>query len=221
MIFITGASGGLGAALANVYNVDGKSLFLTGRNQQRLLRLAGSMSGKVQIKHAELCDPVEVSTLLDSLEHVPETVIHCAGSGYFGPIEEQEPEAINRLIQNNLTSTTFLLRELVKRFRNHHVNVVIVLSTAAQTAKAGESTYCAVKWAIKGLVESIRLELQENPMKLIAVYPGGMATDFWKTSGKDVNSSKFMTAEEVAIMLKHALVGTDHGFVSDITINRN
>ncbi len=58
-------------------------------------------------------------------------------------------------------------------------------------------------------------------MKLIAVYPGGMATDFWKTSGKDLDTSTFMTAEEAASMLKQALVGTEYGFVSDITINRN
>ena len=94
------------------------------------------------------------------------------------------------------------------------------MSTAAQVAKAGESTYCAVKWAIRGLVESLRLELKGSPMKLIAVYPGGMATDFWKTSGKELDTSGFMTAQEVAIMLKQALVNADHGYVSDITINR-
>jgi hypothetical protein len=57
-------------------------------------------------------------------------------------------------------------------------------------------------------------------MKLIAVYPGGMATDFWQTSGKDINTSSFMTATEAATMLKQALIATEHGYVSDITINR-
>ncbi len=96
---------------------------------------------------------------------MPDTVIHCAGSGYFGPIEEQDPQAINDLIQNNVSSTIYLLRELVARYRNHKVNVVIVMSTVAQVAKAGESTYCAAKWAVKGLVESVRLEPKGSPMK--------------------------------------------------------
>jgi short-subunit dehydrogenase len=95
--------------------------------------------------------------LLDSLEKIPDTVIHCAGSGYFGPIEEQVPDAINSLIENNLTATIFLLRELVKRYRNHKVNVVIVMSTAAQAAKAGESTYCAAKWAVRGWLSPFAL----------------------------------------------------------------
>jgi short-subunit dehydrogenase len=221
MILITGASSGLGAALANFYNADGIPLLITGRSKLRLAQVAEKMQGKVQVKPAELCDPISVSSLLDSLDQVPETVIHCAGSGYFGPLEEQVPDAINSLIENNLTTTIFLLRELVKRYRNYKVNVVIVMSTAAQAAKAGESTYCATKWAVRGLVESVRLELKGYPMKLIAVYPGGMATDFWKTSGIDLDTSTFMTAEEAASMVKHALTTTEHGYISDITINRN
>jgi short-subunit dehydrogenase len=180
MILITGASSGLGAALANFYNADGIPLLITGRSKLLLVKVAGKMKGNVQAKPAKLCDPVSVTALLDSLEQVPETVIHCACSGSFGPLEEQEPDAINRLIENNLTTTIFLLRELVKRYRNHKVNVVIVMSTVAQTSKAGESTYSAAEWAVRGLVESVRLELNGFQMKLIAVYPEGMATDFGK-----------------------------------------
>ncbi|MCW8329226.1 SDR family NAD(P)-dependent oxidoreductase [Photobacterium sp. SDRW27] len=221
MILITGASSGLGAALAYLYDADGKPLLLSGRSKQRLDSVAENLSGNVQVQPADLCKANDVSGLLDALDQVPDTVIHCAGSGYFGPIEEQDPEAISQLINNNVTSTIFLLRELVQRYRDHKINVVVVMSTAAQVAKAGESTYCAAKWAVRGLVESVRLELKGSPMKLIAVYPGGMATEFWKTSGKDLDTSTFMTADEAAVMLKQALMATEHGFVSDITINRN
>lgn len=220
MILITGASSGLGAALARLYGNDSESLLITGRNEQRLALVAKSIIGEVQAQPADLCDPQAISSLLDGLKKVPDTVIHCAGSGYFGPIEEQGVEGINRLIRNNVTSTIFLLRELVRRYRDHKVNVVVVMSTAAQVAKAGESTYCASKWAVRGLVESIRLELKDSPMKLIAVYPGGMATDFWPTSGKDMDTAEFMSAKEAATMLKQALVSSRHGFISDITINR-
>ncbi|MFC1503678.1 SDR family NAD(P)-dependent oxidoreductase [Pseudomonadota bacterium] len=221
MIVITGASSGLGAALANLYGNDGQSLLLTGRSEQRLSQVAKTISGDVQTKPVDLCDPQAISALLDSLEQAPDTVIHCAGSGYFGPIEDQQPELIGELIHNNVTSAILFLRELVKRYRHEKVNVVVVMSTAAQVAKAGESTYCAAKWAVRGLIESVRLELKGSPMKLIAVYPGGMATDFWQTSGKALDTSGFMTAEEAATMLKQALVSAEHGYVSDITINRS
>lgn len=220
MILITGASSGLGAALASLYSDDNEKLILTGRNQQRLEQISTPLNPQVTTHASDLCDPQSVAELFDTIEEAPDTVIHCAGSGYFGKIEDQDPAAIKQLLDNNITSTILFLRELIQRYRDHKVNVVVVMSTAAQAGKAGESTYCAAKWAVRGLIESLRLELKGCPMKIIAVYPGGMATSFWETSGKDLNTSSFMTATEAASMLKQALVGTEHGYISDITINR-
>ncbi|WP_299794935.1 SDR family NAD(P)-dependent oxidoreductase [uncultured Shewanella sp.] len=220
MIVITGASSGLGASLAKLYSDEGADLLITGRNEQRLLEVAAPLSDNVQIKTANLSLAEDVTALLDACPQTPGTIIHCAGSGYFGALEEQEPSAINLLIENNVTSAVMLLREAVKRYKNQPVTVVVVMSTAALVAKAGESTYCATKWAVRGLVESVRLELKAYPMKLVAVYPGGMATGFWPTSGKSLDTSGFMSADEAAMMLKQALVGCEHGYVSDITIAR-
>ena len=220
MILITGASSGLGAALAHAYDNDDIHVKISGRSESKLARVTEALSGKVTSQSADLCDPDSVGQLFDALAETPSHIIHCAGSGYFGPLEQQEPEAIKNLIDNNLTSALLLLREAVRRYQDKPVTLVVVMSTAAQVAKAGESSYCAVKWAVKGLVESLRLELKGQPMKIVAVYPGGMATEFWQTSGKNLDTSSFMTATEAATMLKQALVNTKHGFVSDITINR-
>jgi short-subunit dehydrogenase len=225
MIVITGASSGLGAALTHLYAAEKHSLLITGRSEQKLANVMADLAplaqANVTAHAADLCVAQDVSDLFSRLSTPPSRVIHCAGSGYFGPIEQQSPHAINQLINNNLTSSILLLRELVSRYRHHKVTVVVVMSTAAQAGKANESTYCAVKWAVKGLLESLRLELKDSPMKLVAVYPGGMATDFWQTSGKDINTSSFMTAAEAATMLKQALIATEHGYVSDITLNRS
>ena len=225
MIVITGASSGLGAALTHLYAAEKHSLLITGRSEQKLANVMADLApleqANVTAHAADLCVAQDVSDLFSRLSTPPSRVIHCAGSGYFGPIEQQSPHAINQLINNNLTSSILLLRELVSRYRHHKVTVVVVMSTAAQAGKANESTYCAVKWAVKGLLESLRLELKDRPMKLVAVYPGGMATDFWQTSGKDINTSSFMTAAEAATMLKQALIATEHGYVSDITLNRS
>lgn len=220
MILITGASSGLGAALAQAYDHDDIHIKISGRSESKLAQVTGALSDKVTSQSADLCNPDSVSQLFDVLPETPSHIIHCAGSGYFGPLEQQEPEAIKSLIDNNLTSSMFLLREAVRRYKEKPVTLVVVMSTAAQVAKSGESSYCAVKWAVKGLVESLRLELKGQPMKIVAVYPGGMATEFWQTSGKSLDTSGFMTATEAATMLKQALVSTEHGFISDITINR-
>ncbi|WP_199483365.1 SDR family NAD(P)-dependent oxidoreductase [Vibrio owensii] len=220
MIVITGASSGLGAQLAKLYDAQGEETLLTGRSEEKLATLAQHLSNKAQTRSCDLVDTSQVENLFDELPKAPSTLIHCAGSGYFGLLAEQDPQEIQKLIENNLTSAINILRELVKRYQDQPVNVVMVMSTAAQQPKAQESTYCAVKWAVKGLIESVRMELKGKPMKIIAVYPGGMATEFWETSGKSLDTSSFMSADDAAMMIYGALSNIGNGYISDITVNR-
>ena len=220
MILITGASSGLGAELAKLYDSDGKPTYLIGRSEGKLSEITDRLSNNMGYQACDLSLHQEVEQLFDQLDQPPQTVIHSAGSGYFGLLEDQEPEQIQKLINNNLNSAINILRELVKRYKDHPVNVVVIMSTASQQPKAQESTYCAVKWAVKGLIESVRLELKGKPMKIIAVYPGGMATEFWETSGKSLDLSSFMQAEDAAQMIHDAVSSIGNGYVSDITVNR-
>ena len=224
MILITGASSGLGAALAALYAKENEPLTLTGRNTERLHTVANALTPfstqSIAAIAADLTSESSLEALFDGFTATPKTIIHCAGSGYFGAIETQGVRDIQSLLNNNVTSTILLVRELVKRYKDQAVTVVIVMSTAALAAKAGESTYCAAKWAVRGFVESVRLELKQSPMKLIAVYPGGMDTGFWPSSGKTLDTTNFMSADEAAGMLKQALIATQHGYIADITIQR-
>ncbi|KAA8602894.1 SDR family NAD(P)-dependent oxidoreductase [Vibrio cyclitrophicus] len=223
MILITGSSSGLGAALAKQYassTTDAQRVAITGRNAQRLAEVAKILPANTISQTCNLCDPQSVSDLLDALPETPKLVIHSAGSGYFGKIEQQDPTTISDMLKNNIESSIFLIREMVKRYKEQPVTIAVIMSTAAQGAKAEESTYCAAKWAVKGFIESVRLELKGHPMKIVAVYPGGMATEFWGTSGKTMDTSSFMTATEAAQMLQQALTSTEHGYISDVTINR-
>jgi short-subunit dehydrogenase len=220
MILITGASSGLGAALAKRFDDEGKQVYLIGRSKEKLTKVMAGLSERAGYHACDLAEHLSVSGLFDGIGEAPETVVHCAGSGYFGPLAEQEPEVIQALIENNLTSAINVLRELVRRYQDKPVKVVVVMSTAAQLPKAGESTYCAVKWAVRGLLESLRLELKGKPMKIVAVYPGGMATDFWPSSGKALDISGFIAAEDAAEMIHGALSSIGNGYVSDITVNR-
>ncbi|WP_045498156.1 SDR family NAD(P)-dependent oxidoreductase [Vibrio hyugaensis] len=220
MIVITGASSGLGAQLAKLYDAQGEETLLTGRSEEKLATLAQHLSNKAQARSCDLVDTSQVENLFNELPKAPSVLIHCAGSGYFGLLAEQDPQEIQKLIENNLTSAINILRELVKRYQDQPVNIVMVMSTAAQQPKAQESTYCVVKWAVKALIESVRMELKGKPMKIIAVYPGGMATEFWETSGKSLDTSSFMSANDAAKMIHGALANIGNGYVSDITVNR-
>ncbi len=220
MIVITGASSGLGAELAKLYDAEGNPTYLTGRNGRKLSEITDRLPNNIGYQTCDLSSYKDVEQLFERLDQPPNIVIHSAGSGYFGLLEDQDPKQIQSLINNNLSSAINVLRELVKRYKDAPVSVVVIMSTAAQQAKAQESTYCAVKWAVKGLIESVRLELKGKPMNIIAVYPGGMATEFWKSSGTSLDTSRFMQAKDAAQMIYDALSSIGNGYVSDITVNR-
>ncbi|WP_299011788.1 SDR family NAD(P)-dependent oxidoreductase [uncultured Shewanella sp.] len=222
MIMITGASSGLGAALAFEYAKDNAHLFLTGRNTRRLQQIATQLTSHqaVHTYTADLSHYEDIAQLFDALPCMPTCLIHCAGSGLFGPIETQDPTQIKQLIDDNVTACIYVIQEAIKRFKDKPMTLAIVMSSAANTAKTNESTYCAVKWAIKGFLNALKLELKTSPIKIVAVYPGGMNTDFWSTSGTHLNTSAFMEASEAASMLKQALLSTEKGYISEISIDR-
>ena len=220
MIVITGASSGLGASLAKRYALQGERVLITGRSKQKLESVLDGMPTTSACYACDLTDHFETESLFSNIKTPPHTIIHCAGSGYFGAIDDQEPNKIRTLIDNNLHSAINVLREAVRRYQDKPVTIVMVMSTAALQPKAGESTYCAAKWAVKGLIESVRLELKSKPMKVVAVYPGGMDTEFWPTSGKSLDTHSFMHPDEVAEMIHSALQQVGNGYVSDITVNR-
>jgi len=148
MILITGSSSGLGAALAKQYassTTDAQRVAITGRNAQRLAEVAKILPANTISQTCNLCDPQSVSDLLDALPETPKLVIHSAGSGYFGKIEQQDPTTISDMLKNNIESSIFLIREMVKRYKEQPVTIAVIMSTAAQGAKAEESTYCAAK----------------------------------------------------------------------------
>lgn len=146
MYLITGASSGLGAALAHLYAKEGHNLCLTGRDRHKLDKVAkgakaqqssGGHESWIHTMPANLNQDTSVSALLDSLPEAPKWVIHCAGSGYFGPLTEQKTQNITALIDNNLLSTIFLLRELIRRYQDEAIQLVVVMSTAALVGKGG------------------------------------------------------------------------------------
>ena len=99
--------------------------------------------------------------------------------------------------------------------------IVNVMSTAATAAKAGEGIYCAAKWGARGFTESLRLEAKGTPVKVVAVYPGGMKTPFWSDiCGMSPDTSGFMEPAEVASVMVYNMLDKTSLYVADLLINR-
>lgn len=95
------------------------------------------------------------------------------------------------------------------------------MSTAATTPRANETVYCAAKWGARGFTEALRVEAKGTPLRILAVYPGGMNTPFWsRTRGGGTDSSRFMSPGEVAAAICEAVRPRSSCYVSDLVLNR-
>lgn len=222
MIVITGASSGLGAALAQHYAEQGRRLFLTGRSSGRLAKLAASLPSQVHWLALDLTLEEQVESLFNQVGEVPSMIIHCAGSGLFGPVVDHSEAQLKQLLDNNVVSAGLMLKHTIARYRTMPLQLAMVVSTAAQVGKANEVFYCGAKWAVRGMVEAARAEIKTDPMRITGIYPGGMNTQFWQQSDcrGHVGAAGFMTAQEVARMIASGLEHSQVGYVSDLTINR-
>ncbi|MGB0894412.1 MAG: SDR family NAD(P)-dependent oxidoreductase [Parashewanella sp.] len=221
---ITGASGGLGSELAVQLSELGYELVLSGRNREKLHVVAKRCVTKTHINVADLIDAAQVDSLARESVQVfgcaPNLVINCAGKGLFGQLDDLDSKAISQTLLVNQLAVIFCCQAFAPCLKKQGGTIVNVMSTAAQKGKANESVYCAAKWGVRGFTESLREEYKATDVRIVAVYPAGMNTEFWKNSDVDYSIDSFMSPKDAATMITTALTQVDKGFVSDIVLSR-
>lgn len=222
---LTGISSGLGSELALNLIGQGYKIIGVSRSAIKNAKLKKLMD-KGSIIHV-MGDVSESKTVENSFKKAQETgdlnlVINCAGSGVFGSAGTYKADVIQEVLQTNLMGTILFSDSAFTHFKNDGGTIVNIISTAAFTPRVNEAVYCASKFGVKGYTESLRLETKNTPIKIIAVYPGGMNTNFWQNANcNNVDCEKFMEASEVAQIIVDNIFSKRSCYVSDIVINRN
>jgi len=226
---ISGGSGGLGLAIAELLVKAGKSVLILGRDSEKLTRAARKLSRLASESHVStlVCnvgdesDVKQTGKFLKDHKIVTEYLFNNAGRGLSAEFSETTSGLIDAVFEANLRGLILLTTEILKITpENEELTIVNIMSTSALLGRAKETIYCASKWGARGYTEALRIELAGTKRNIIAVYPGGMKTDFFKTSGQTRDISGFMKPEEVADKIVHAVLGTDRLLVTDITISR-
>ncbi|MFC5949986.1 SDR family NAD(P)-dependent oxidoreductase [Pseudonocardia lutea] len=177
LALVTGASSGIGAALALRLAGDGARLVLTGRDPERLQQVAERTGAKAVV--ADLAAGVD--TLLDALPARPALVVHCAGVGAAGPLEELSPARVDELLDLNLRAPVQLTRALLPGLRAERGHLVFVASIAA-LGVAGEAVYSATKAGLRGFADAVRIEAPE--VGVTTVLPGAVDTPYFGRRGR-------------------------------------
>lgn len=183
---VTGASSGIGRAVAFELAERGARLLLNARRNERLTLLAEQLRQRqVQVEYVagDVADPAVRQALIDAaverLEGL-DVLVNNAGIGAFGRFESASPERLRRIMEVNFFGTVEMTRlalPLLKR--GQQPLVVNVSSILGHRGIPHCSEYCASKFAVQGFSESLRAELHPLGIDLLVVSPGTTDTGFF------------------------------------------
>jgi uncharacterized protein len=171
-VLLTGASGGIGNAIARALHERGASLAITGRRVDALEALKSELGDRVDVLQADLAKPEDVNALPDRAGNVNVLVANAGlpGSGELGSFS---PEQIDRALDVNLRApiqlTHILLPRMLERGSGHFV---YVSSLSGKVPAAGSGIYCATKFGLRGFGDSLHDELHGTGVGATTVFPG-------------------------------------------------
>ncbi|WP_213805306.1 SDR family oxidoreductase [Granulicella sp. dw_53] len=213
---ITGASTGIGAVYADRLARRGYDLILVARDQQRLTELATALTAKtgrsVDTLPADLTHPIDVERVAQRLRSDASisALVNNAGVGATAKLVDSNMEAMESMIQLNVTALTSLTLAVLPGFVQRANGLIINISSIAALApEILNGVYSGSKSYVLSLTQSLHSELADKGLRFQAVIVGPTSTQFWAKAGQPVENlpqSWVMSPEE---MVDAALVGLD------------
>jgi 3-oxoacyl-[acyl-carrier protein] reductase len=218
---ITGASRGIGRAIAEKLADDAAILFLHGRDTVALAETCKAVkprcSNVVSLIH-DLAKPSGVSDLIASVGNDPlDLLVNNAGIAVVKPFGEITMVEWEQTLGVNITAPFMLMQRFAPRMPPGS-SIVNILSVAAKTGYAGWSAYCMSKFALEGFSQSVREELRDHRIRMINIYPSATNTDIWNHLGGDWPRDKMIPADEVASAVAYALAQPPDVLIENITL---
>ena len=199
-IIITGASSGIGAALARHLAADGARLGLIARNADRLETMTAELETTAIAAPADVTDEDAVQSAFDKLSKElgpTDFLVNNAGVGFATVLAETSLADFRRIVDTNLTGaflcTRAVLPGMLERGTGHILNVS---SVVGKVANPGAPVYCASKHGLNGFVSGLRQQVGPKGIKVSMVSPASTDTPYW--DGRDVDRSQFLKPGEVA-----------------------
>jgi NADP-dependent 3-hydroxy acid dehydrogenase YdfG len=230
---ITGATSGIGLAIATAFSKLKYRLILCGRRQERLDELQQTLSpdSECYTLNFDVRDRAAVETAIASLPTDWQTVdilVNNAGNAHgMGPIQEGDVDDWDAMIDSNVKGLLYVTRAvspgMVANGRGHIVNIS---SIAGKQTYANGGVYCASKAAVEALSEGMRLDLTQHGIKVTNVAPGAVETEFSlvRFKGDEARAAKIyegfspLTATDIADAVVYAVTAPPHVTIADLTI---
>jgi len=184
---VTGASSGIGLAIAKALGAEGANVVLSGRKRQPMDEAAKAISSdgaKAVVRQSDVRDEKQMAELIDSA--VAEfgkldIMVNNAGVNPFDNVLEGDVQKWRDTLETNVIGLALGCREAYRVMKGKGGHIVNVTSVAARYAEPDDPMYAASKHAAGALTESLRLALQGKNIRMTAIMPGAVATNLVRT----------------------------------------
>lgn len=207
-VLVTGASSGLGREFARQLASRTQELVIVARRQERLEDLAAELEAahghlRVHVYQADLTDRGHRLQLIEALTKrnlLPELLINNAGMGDYGDFISSEWEKIEAMMELNITALTHLTHALLPALIASGNGGIINISSLASIVPIPDfAVYAASKSYVTSFSESLRIELLEHQVPVLAVCPGPVHTEFGKTAIRTGGTNGFSGREQLYV----------------------
>ncbi len=229
---ITGASGGIGSAIARTLHAQGAQVVLSGRNVEALNELAGDLGERVHVLEGDLARPEVPDMLIKGAEAAldrVDIVVNNAGLTRDGLMMRMRDEAWQAILDVNLSAAFRLSRAALRgMLRARWGRIVSITSVVAQTGNPGQANYAAAKAGLVGMTKALAAEVASRGITVNCVAPGFIDTAMTESLGDEpkqnllasIPTGRFGSPEDVAAAVAY-LVSDEAAYVTGQSLHVN
>jgi NADP-dependent 3-hydroxy acid dehydrogenase YdfG len=228
---VTGATRGIGAAVARRFAAAGARVALLARTEQALRALASELGGGAIVIPCDLRDPgaaeVAVRALADAGAGCPDVVVNNAGTFLVAPAHETSVDLFRETLEVNLTGPFSIVRAFLADMRARGSGHVVTIGSIADRATfPGNAAYAASKYGLRALHEVLRAELRGTGVRATLVSPGPVDTELWDAIDPDhqpgfTPRTRMLDADAVADAVYYAVSAPATVNVDELRLSRS
>lgn len=220
-VLVTGASSGIGRAIARDLLQQGHHVIGISRDSSKFIRQQANFT-PVQLDLSRLNDiPQSIRELEQAFPGIDAAVL-CAGRGQFGSVEEFSYAQIEDLITLNFTSQAVLVKALLPALkRKEHSDLIFIGSEAALKGSRKGAVYCAAKFAVRGFTQALREECGKSNLRVCLINPGMVKTEFFEQLSFEPgdDQSNYIEPEDVADAVSYVLNSRAQIVIDEINLS--
>jgi NADP-dependent 3-hydroxy acid dehydrogenase YdfG len=218
---VTGASSGIGKAIAQELGSQGATLCLLGRNAETL-QIAAPRVTTFTIDLGDESQIREVAAKLRKDFGGVDILIHSAGVFVQDRVDPAVPADFDLQHRINTAAPSLLTQELLPALQGRHGQIVFINSSVARRSPAGVCQYTATKTALKAFADNLRDEVNSAGIRVLSVFPGRTATPMqaaiYRLEGKEYRPERLLQPEDIASVVAHTLCLPRTAEVTEIDI---